>query len=283
MRPLRMFVREPLFQFFLLGGLIYAAYLHFNLHFEDPDKHILISSQRIDQLSAGFASVWKRKPTEEELQTLIKSDIREEVYYRDALALSLDENDAVVRRRLRQKIEFASDVAASNYEPTADELNAYFVANNKTYQRPPQLTFEQVYLGNSPAPQKVAQTLDVIHASPKKVSTTLRKHTFLPAQLNNATQKAVDATFGTGFFTKIMKLPRGQWHGPVKSGYGLHLVKVLKRIPAQTPALNEIRDRVRKDWRVETTDLHRERDYADRRKRYSVEVDWPNKQYVERP
>ena len=95
-------LREPLFQFVALGGLIFALYSALDDVREAPADVIVIVPERIDQLASSFSAVWKRTPTDDEIEYLIDEEVRAEVYYREALALGLHRNDTVVRRRPRQ-------------------------------------------------------------------------------------------------------------------------------------------------------------------------------------
>ena len=123
-----------------------------------------MSRERIEQLAGSFEAVRERPPTNDELVALVESFIREEVYYREALALGLDSNDTIIRRRLQQKLEFLTDSGADLIEPGEGDLEAYFAANARTYQVPPSIAFEQVFLGQAPASEKVTATLAALQA-----------------------------------------------------------------------------------------------------------------------
>jgi hypothetical protein len=236
---------------------------------------IVITAGRLDQLAASFSSVWKRSPTPDEIEALIKGEVREEVYYRDALALGLDKNDAIVRRRLKQKMEFLTDTGAYLQKPAAGELKAYLAANAKTYRHGARLAFEQIYLGKSPDPASIAQSLSALRSNSVPDPFTLGKRTFLPTQLRPSLPNAVDSMFGRGFFKRLAKLSPGAWSGPVTSTYGAHLVRIVRSVPARMPPLDEVRDAVLRDWKAAKAREIRERDYAKRRKRYVVEIHRP--------
>jgi hypothetical protein len=176
-------LREPLFHFIAIGGLIFLLFAVVDDNGELPADVIVITPGRIDQLAAGFSSVWKRMPTDDELDALIDEEVREEVYYRGALALGLDRNDTIVRRRMRQKMEFLMDTGAYLLEPSAGELEAYFAANEQTYRREPRLAFEQVYLGETPGAETITRALSALQSDPATGPSTLGERTLLPAQL----------------------------------------------------------------------------------------------------
>ncbi len=264
--------REPLLHFLAIGGLIYLLFAAVDDKRDAPADVIVVTPERIDQLAAGFRSVWKRTPTDAELDSLIDEDVREEVYYHEALALGLDKNDTIVRRRLRQKMEFLTDTGAYLLEPSAGELAAYFAANEQTYRRAPRLALEQIYLGETPDAETITRTLSTLQSDPVAGSSTLGERTLLPARLGLSPPNAIDGVFGQAFFERLAELPPGVWTGPVVSVYGAHLMRVLDSLPARTPPLEEVRDAVLRNWKAAKAREVRERDYAQRRARFVVEI-----------
>jgi len=272
MKHLQRLLREPLLHFFAIGGLIFLLYGAVSDTGEEPADVIVISPERIDQLTARFSSVWKRMPTDSELDGLINEDVREEVYYREALALGLDKNDTMVRRRMRQKMEFLADTGASLLKPAAGELEDYFAANKQTYRSAPKLAFEQIYLGEQAPAQSATQLLALLKADTTIDTSTLGKRTLLPAQLGLSPPNAIDGVFGKGFFEWLEKLPSGVWSGPVESAYGVHLVRILETVPARMPPLEEVREAILRDWKAAKAKEIREQDYARRRARFIIEI-----------
>jgi hypothetical protein len=239
---------------------------------EPPADVIVITPERIDQIAAGFESVWRRKPKEDELDALIEEEVREEVYYREAMALGLDRNDAIVRRRLRLKMEFLMDSTANAVDPVAGELEAYFAANEEPYRLEPRLAFQQITLGANASPETVARSLSVLQSDPATDPFTLAEPTLLPAELGLSSADVIFGVFGKGFFEQLVALPPGVWAGPVASTYGVHLVRIVDSLPARTPPLQEVRKRVLRDWKTAKADEIRDRDYARRRARFVVEI-----------
>ena len=273
MKRLMRLLREPLLHFAAIGGLIFLLFGAVDDTPEAPPANVIvITPGRIDQLAAEFRSIWKRTPTGDELDALIDGDIREEVYYRAALALGLDKNDPIVRRRLRQKMEFLTDTGAYLQEPSAGELEAYLAANKKAYRHDPRLAFEQIYLGKSPGPESITRSLSALRSDSATGPSTLGDRTFLPAQLGLSPPNAVDGTFGPGFFERVAKFSPGVWTGPVASSYGMHLVRIVDSLPARTPTLDKVRDALLRDWKAAKALKLRERDYAARLKHFVVEI-----------
>jgi len=265
-------LREPLFHFIAIGGLIFAFYVAVDDGRETRADLIVITPERIAQLATGFASVWNRMPSATELDHLIEEEVREEVYYREALALGLDQNDIIVRRRLRQKMEFMMDSSARLLDPPKSEIETYFKANELTYRRDPRVALEQIYLGEHPTPDSVSRSLTALESGPDTSPSTLGERTLLPAQLGLSPARAIDNVFGEGFFDLVVDLPLEVWSGPISSTYGVHLVRILDAVPPLTPALEEVRDEVLRDWRQARAQEIREQDYAERRARFVVEI-----------
>ena len=272
MKLLMRLLREPLLHFFAIGGLIFLIFTAVDDTRDAPADVIVITPERIDQLATGFSAVWKRMPTDDEVDALIDEEVREEVYYRGALALGLDRNDTVVRRRMRQKMEFLLDAGAYLQEPAAGELEAYFAANEEFYRRGPRLAFEQVYLGEAPESEAIAWSLAALRSDPPTDPSAVGERSLLPARLGLSPPNAVDGVFGNGFFDQVAELSPGEWAGPLVSAYGVHLVRVLDLLPTRTPLLEEIHDAVLKNWRDAKAQEIREQDYADRRKNFVVEI-----------
>lgn len=265
-------LREPLLHFLGLGGLIFLFFGALAEPSSRPTDTIVIEPERIEQLATRFQSVWRRPPTDDERRALIDDFVRGEIYYREALALGLDRDDTVIRRRLRQKFEFLTDTGADLLEPAAGELEAFFAANEQTFRGRPRLAFEQVYLGETPHPENITRLLSMLQADPATDPSTLAERTLLPARLGLSPRRAIDGVFGEGFFEKLVDRPRGIWAGPVRSAYGVHLLRILDSLPARTPPLDEVRDAVLRDWKAAKALEIRELHYAQLRERYVVEI-----------
>ena len=157
MNQLMRLLREPLFHFLIIGSLLFVLYSVLSGPAPAPVNTIVITPERVTQLASGFEAVRKRPPTDDELHILVDSFVREEVYYREALALGLDRDDTVIRRRLQQKMEFLTDTGAELLEPQAGELEDYYQANVARFQEPPAIALTQVFLGKNPTPDRIAE------------------------------------------------------------------------------------------------------------------------------
>jgi len=171
---IRKLVREPLVQFLLLGAALFAldAWLRPSAA-PTANAEIVVSEARIRNLAQNFRRTWQRPPTRVELEGLVEAHVREEVFYREALALGLERDDAIIRRRLQQKMEFVSEEAAALAKPTDEDLSAYLKTHAEAFRTEPRATFAQVYLD----PRKRG-------AAPS--STTMRTSRPFPAEYRTA-------------------------------------------------------------------------------------------------
>ena len=264
-------LRQPLIHFLLIGGAIFALFAAIDdAPSEAMTKEIIITNQMADQLAARFERVRRRRPTARELAGLVDDLIKEEVLAREATALSLDANDTVIRRRLRQKMEFLTSSAVAALKPSDEELSSYFKANAKRYASTVKVAFEQIYLGEAPNANDINTARTSLIAGTYQPPEGAKPLLLLPATLPLSPKIAIDKVFGTGFFDKVEGLDADVWSGAVRSGYGVHLVRVKKRVPARVPPFESVRDAVQRDWLSVKAQEMAEAQYARMLARYSV-------------
>lgn len=260
-------LREPLLHFVLIGLAIFLLYP------QSPQRQVTSSDAQViditqpvvDRLAAQFSSAWNRPPTEAEMAGLIEDHVREEVLYREALALGLDDGDAVIRQRLRLKMEFVGEAAAAMLVPDEGDLAAWYAANAADFTPGATIGFRQVMLADPAEAEAVLAAL-ATGADPE----TLGRGTMLPGVMERATAQAVDGAFGPGFFDTVAAQTVGDWAGPVASSYGWHLVQFAGIAVPDAPPLDSIRDAVVAAWRQEQADALRDSQYAALRARYDV-------------
>jgi hypothetical protein len=273
-------LREPLLHFLLLGGAIFAAYdLMPKRTSVEPGK-IVITREQIAAMAEGFTRTWRRPPLAEELEGLIRDRVQEEVYCREALALGLDKDDSVIRRRLRQKVEFVSDDIAAQAEPTDADLNAYLQAHPESFRVEQRITFRQVYLnpekhGDSLA-KDAAQLLERLNqAGNSDDGAALGDSFLLEHDFTDVPTGEVAKQFGEIFAAKLGGLAPGRWQGPIESGYGVHLVWVNEHTEGRLPALAEVRDAVALEWANARRMEANGKFYAELLRQYAVTIEKP--------
>jgi PPIC-type PPIASE domain len=273
-------LREPLLHFLLLGTAVFVAYSLVTKPSSDEPGKIVISEGQIAAMAEGFARTWRRPPTGEEIEGLIKDRVQEEVYCREAMALGLDKDDTVIRRRLRQKIEFVTDDVTALAEPTDDQLGAYLKAHADAFRVQRQFTFSQVYLNPERHGENLARDIARLLAQLQQAGdmadlSELGDSFLLEHKFQSLPAGEIVKQFGEKFAAKLGELPTGQWQGPVESGYGVHLVWISERTEGRVPELAEVRDEVRREWanarRLEAKDKF----YQELLKRYVVTIERP--------
>ncbi|NIZ60289.1 hypothetical protein DL239_04805 [Sedimentitalea sp. CY04] len=262
-------LKEPLVHFLLIGGLIFATFSVQDDTPPAPDRdQIVITQADLATLSAQFEAAWKRQPQPDELNAMTQELIREKVLVRAALELGMDQNDAVINRRLSQKMEFFAASIAEAIEPQDGELEAFYQTNATDYQIAPQFALNQIYLGQKSTPETVATTLSALKEG--EDPTELGQPTLLPARLDLTQSRALDSAFGTGFAAALSPLSMDEWVGPVKSGYGVHLVQITDKSPSTLPPLDQVADRVLSDWQSAKREEVQEQYYQTLRRGYEV-------------
>jgi hypothetical protein len=273
-------LREPLVHFLLIGVAIYGLYGLFGQHdAKTPISTITITAGQIEWLETAWQKRWNRPPTPAERDGLIRQYVRETILYREALAMGLDKDDTIVRRRLAQKLEFLAQDLVALIPPTDEELQAYFAEHRQRYQDPVRLTFTQVFID----PDKRGDaTLDdakaikaTLMAQPDAIEDVARLGDAFMLQnyYPENSQADIQKQFGSGFAESVADMSPGQWYGPVLSGYGVHLVYVHRRSEPPAPVFAEVRDRVAQDWEDDKRQELNEQYYASLRARYDVVIE----------
>jgi len=212
---------------------------------------------------------------------VIRDDyVAEEVYYREAVAMGFDKEDTVIRRRLRQKMEFISEDVANSVEPDDAELQEFLAQNAGKFARPAVLSFQQVYLsverrGDSVRADAERLLAEVQAGRSAATAVEAGDSTLLPATMEAASAQAIANAFGEDFARQVDEAPVGQWSGPIESSFGVHLVRVDQRVAAEAPTLGEIRPIVLREWQAEQRHRQNESFLAALRDKYEVRVEGP--------
>ena len=277
---MKKWLNEPLLHFLVIGALVFIVFSVVNNEEISLDgKKIVVSAGDIERLNANWSKKWNRLPTEDELEGLVDSYIREEVYYREALALGLDQDDTVLRRRLMQKMEFLSNDIAELNTPDEKSLNAYFLEHKDKYELPARVSFTHIYFSFDKRSMQVLQDaeniLEQIQAvSPPVVRAPDRGDPFmLQYDFTLETPFEVSRLFGQGFAEQLFQLKENGWQGPVESGYGLHLVWINEKIDARMPELASVIDKVRTDWMFEQRQKTNKAIYERFKERYEIVIE----------
>ena len=272
--------KEPLIQFLLIGACIYGAYGLFAPPEEsDLDTIVVVDANRINGFVAQWSSRWNRPPTKEELDGLVNGYVREEILYRQAVAMGLDEDDPVTRRRMAQRLEFLTSDLAKLVEPDEAELEQYLRDNIDQFRTPDLISFIQVFFDPD---ARGDDTLDDANKALEELKTAgvpdpenlqAGDGFMLPNYFGSATELEVRKRLGGGFTESLIALEPDAWHGPVLSGFGVHLVYVFEKVQAPVPVLADVRQQVLEAWQREQMDSFNQKFYEGLKDRYTVIVE----------
>lgn len=240
-------LREPLVHFLVAGAVLFVA-----LSGRTPDvgeRRIVVDEAVVTGLVNHHIRAFRRPPTAQELDDLITDHVRSEVYYREALRLGLDQDDEVVKKRLRNKMLAIAGAEAEAARPSDAQLQALLDADPARYAAPPRINLEQLYLGDDTPDVRAAAAAALKGLAPGARPTVATAALPLASRFVAASQSDLAAQLGDDFAAALATLPVGSWSGPVVSGFGLHLVRITERLPAPPPRLADVRQRLENDWR----------------------------------
>jgi hypothetical protein len=253
---LKRWLREPLLHFLLIGVALFGGYhaLHPEANGSNSSDRIVLTEDDLRQMKVAWLGQGRPSPTPEELHGLIESKVREEILYREALALGLDKEDTIVKRRLAQKMAFLAEDLTDIRDPTIEELKTWFEKNHERFTLPPRISFRHLYFSPDRRGEHVKEAaastrdrLDGKHAD-SPVAATLADSFLFEDYYGNRTPEQVANVFGTAFAASLFQLAPGSWQGPIESGLGWHVVWVESKAPDRTPAFEEIEPDIKSEW-----------------------------------
>ena len=267
-------LREPLVHFLILGALLFAVFGVAGGGGGVDDRSIVVTRADVERIEATWLRQWGRPPSASETAHLVEQFVREEVLYREALGMGLQEGDAIVRRRLVQKIEFLSEDLAVPSEPEMKDLREFFESEIDRYLLPARASFTHVYLSRDRRGDKVADDASRLLVELRREGAA-RAHArgdrfMLQYDFALKSESEIGRDFGAAFGAAVLQLDVGGWQGPIESGYGLHLVRLSERVAARQPELEEVLRRVRNDFVTQRRRDVNEAFYAELRSGYRI-------------
>ena len=273
-------MREPLIHFLLIGAALFLLFEVFDDPADQQSSRVVITNGQIEFLKASFARTRQRLPTKQELQGLIDGYVREEIFYRAALALGLDKDDTIIRKRLNQKLELMSDDLAGIIVPTDEDLHQFMETHAESFRTKTRIAFRHVYLnvyqrGNSVEDEAARLLALLTDEANKSDPDTLGDSLMLPGTFDLSPVSEIAKMFGKPFSLELVNSKPGQWIGPVQSGYGLHLILVTEHIAGKIPRLDKIRETVEWEWSAVHRKKLKDNIYNELRRRYTVVFEKP--------
>ena len=266
----RQLVREPLLHFLLIGLAFFLLYGVVSPG--DASGHrIEISAAELADMRRQYAALWGGPPDARQLAALVETRVRDEILYREGMAAGLGRDDPVIKRRIRQKVEVMAE-EENGAAPTDADLVAYLRAHPAVFTRPAIVSFDQIWFNpegpDTPATVAAAKARLAAGAAPAGFG----QPSMLPAHVERSDTDSVARDFGSDFAAALVKLPVGQWSGPLASGVGVHLVRLNALVPPALPPLAEVRDAVTREWENDRRLAAREASYQRLRAKYTVSV-----------
>jgi len=271
-------LQDPLLHFLLIGAALFILFELFKESATISENSIVITTGDITVLKANFARTWQRPPSPKELNGLITEKIRDEMAYREAVAMGLDKNDVIIKKRMRAKLDLLVEDMTALKEPSDEELEDYLKENKNAYMIAPIISFRQVYLNSDARGVNVkndAKTLisDLQTAGADTDISRLGDPTMLPSTMKKAPVYIISRQFGRLFGQKLLELETRKWLGPISSSYGLHLIFVDEHIPGRLPDLAEVRRDVERDWLLQQGNKIKEESYKRLAEQYRLVIE----------
>jgi hypothetical protein len=268
---------EPLFHFAVAGAILFGGYAWLNDQRAEATavEPIRISEGDVRWLKQTWSSQWLREPSADELNGLVDELLNEKLMAREAQQMGLEQDDTIIRRRLAQKLKFLVEDTAQLAAPSEAELRLFYAANSTKFETPGKLSFRQVYFNpehrKNPAADAIAALAEL--TAKGENDTTAGDRLLFGDSFDDADELALSGMFGADFAQEVFALEPGEWKGPIKSGYGLHLVLVTERTPTAPEPFETVRDAVRAEWRGEKQTTITREYLVELRKKYGVELD----------
>lgn len=275
---LRRWLREPLLHVLMIGATLFVVYyaLKPRAGQRQDSNRIAITVDDLAQIRLAWMAQWQRPPTPEELRNLLDGKIREEVLSRGALALGLDKDDTIVKRRLAQKMEFVMEDGAALREPASDELRRWFAQNAQRFASPSLVTFRHLYfspdLRGAGAREDALRALRKLSGKPEQTPELqgLSDPFMFQEFYAERSPDQVAGIFGATFAQALPGLTQGAWQGPVESGLGWHLLWIESATPGRIPAFEEIEAKVKSEWSDEQRAEAKRKMFDRMKERYQI-------------
>lgn len=281
------FLKEPLVHFLIAGAAVFAVYGWINngaVNTSNPDRVVHISAGQVEWLKQTWARQKGRPPNGDELQGMVAGYVKEELLAREARQLKLDENDTVVRRRLAQKMDFMVQDTSQFAEPNEEELRRLFEAHSVRFQTPARISFTHVFFNRdkrgTESEADALAALELLSQTGSESLPDIGDRFLAQYEFFETEEQAVSGVFGPEFARRVFSLEPGKWQGPIKSGYGLHLVLLTRKEPARLPDFTTVKDEVMVLWRQQQEREGRERYFSALLEKYDVVIDQSVKSLV---
>ncbi|QNI77803.1 peptidyl-prolyl cis-trans isomerase [Synechococcus sp. MVIR-18-1] len=278
---LHLLLKEPIIPFLMVGAALFGLQAFWSPGGSQGSAEIVVSDEQAATMVKAFVRTWQRPPSQEELQRLFDDHVRTEVLVREAMALGLDRNDTIVRRRLRQKMEFVNEGELKLSLASNQELQGHLMAHADSFRSEPLVSFEQVFLDPARRGDRLNRDAAAFKAQLNSKGQGLNPSALgdplamIESRWSEERRSELVAQFGSTFTDALLEQPRGSWVGPIPSAYGMHLVRVSSVKPGALPPLEQVLDAVQRDWQADQRQDQQEELYRQLLAKYSVRMPQP--------
>lgn len=275
--------KEPLVHFLLLGLLLFVLYAFVKKTDEGDSFRLVVSKSQIEAKKKEWEALNGRKPSKEELRKIVDDYVRQQIFYREALVMGLNENDAVIQQRLAQKLEFLEKDVSEQIELTGDAIRQWYAGHPELYSEPARVAFKHLFFDEDvgkgdvrkqDAPQEAKNVLEKLLSGESKEDETQGDKFVLRSEYPLQSEKEIFRLFGKEFSEALFEFETLKWQGPVRSDYGVHLVKILDKAESTVKDFSEVKDRARQDLLLERQRQANELRYQKLLEKYDVVEQW---------
>jgi hypothetical protein len=277
------FLKDPLVHFLVIGACLFAISAWRGESVRAGRERIVVTAEQVTQARDAAALLQGRPPTAAELAELIEPAVRDEVLYREALALGLDDNDDEVRRRLIEKMSYLTQDLADPAPTSEADLRTFYEAFPDRFAVPELVSFDQVFFSPSTRGPALASDAEAGLAALRagRPAIEVGDRTPLRDAYDGAPHQQVSVLFGAALADALFTLPPGDWRGPFESDFGLHLVRLRSRSERRLPSFDEIRDAVAAEFAAERRREANEAAYRRMRDQYDLVIEAPTEPSAE--
>ncbi|MGD9809799.1 MAG: peptidyl-prolyl cis-trans isomerase [Sphingobium sp.] len=278
MQLVRVVFGEPMVQFLLAAFILFAVdAMYDGSPMRPAGNRVLVSAGQVNKIAENFQLLSGRPPSRGELEALVKDYADEEIFYREAVAMGLDIDDVIVRRRMRQKLEFLSEEDDIS-EPSDAQLETWLTTHRADYRMPRRVAFRQVLASGDVRGLATKADAEAFAArlNGGADAASIGDGSLLPSTMPLSSQQDIASQFGNEFAAGVFRHSGRAWFGPVMSPFGAHAVLITATEAGRDPSLQEVRDKLRSGWVDARRQDQRQKFTARLRARYRVTIDWPN-------
>ncbi|WP_422361014.1 peptidyl-prolyl cis-trans isomerase [Reichenbachiella sp.] len=260
-------LKEPLIHFALIGLSLFVLFSFVNT--EESETEIVIDEYDLNEIVSKWKLQWQRDPTPQELKGLLDGYIKQEIMYREALAMNLDHNDEIIRRRMAQKVQFLTQDIVERVEPKEEELQAYLKENQNNYKSEKLISFEHIYFSNDLRKDAKSDAAKALQSNNLIGDSSPIRNSFKDASVTK-----ISGELGERFTDSLEKLEvSDSWQGPIESGLGYHLVIVSNIVDSRNLELHEVLKKVKTDYQYDMRNQLNDNLYESLLKKYEVSIE----------